>query len=67
MPHSRPQTWRTRVAFDLSGMGDPTNSYATASHTQDHLTTQAPLLLQSRHTFWRITFYHLAYIYQFKS
>jgi hypothetical protein len=36
-PHSQPPTWRTRVShfvwiitFDLSGMGDPTSSYATA-------------------------------------
>ena len=53
-------------AFDLSGIRGPANSYATASHTQDHLTTQAPTLRQSRHTFWGITVYHLAYTYQFK-
>jgi hypothetical protein len=35
-PHSQPPTWRTRVSLfvwllplDLSGMGDPTSSYAT--------------------------------------
>jgi hypothetical protein len=36
-PLAHPPTWRTRVSllvwiipFDLSGMGDPTSSYATA-------------------------------------
>jgi hypothetical protein len=36
-PHAQPLTWRTRVSLsvwllplDLSGMGDPTSSYATA-------------------------------------
>jgi hypothetical protein len=36
-PHAKPPTWRTRVSlfvyimtFDLSGMGDPTITYATA-------------------------------------
>jgi hypothetical protein len=36
-PHAQPPTWRTRVSlffwllpFRLSGMGDPTSSYATA-------------------------------------
>jgi hypothetical protein len=36
-PHAQPQTWRTRVSLfvwllplDLSGIGDPTSSYATA-------------------------------------
>jgi len=32
-------------------MGDPTSNYATANHSsQDHLTTQAPSLRQSRDT-----------------
>jgi hypothetical protein len=37
LPHAQPPTWRTRVSLfvwllplDLSGMGDPTSSYATA-------------------------------------
>jgi hypothetical protein len=37
-PHAQPPTWRARVSlfvwiitFDLSGMGNPTSSYATAS------------------------------------
>jgi hypothetical protein len=37
LPHAQPPTWRARVSlfvwiitFDLSGMGDPTSSYATA-------------------------------------
>jgi hypothetical protein len=36
-PHAQPPTWRAKVSlfvwiitFDLSGMGDPTSSYATA-------------------------------------
>jgi hypothetical protein len=36
-PHAQPPTWRTRVSlfvwvitFDMSGMGDPASSYATA-------------------------------------
>jgi hypothetical protein len=36
-PLAQPHTWRTRVSllvwiipFDLSGLGDPTSSYATA-------------------------------------
>ena len=36
-PHAQPPTWRTRVSlfvwvitFDLSGLGDPASSYATA-------------------------------------
>ena len=33
-------------------MGDPTSNYANANHSsQDHLTTQAPPLRQSRDTF----------------
>jgi hypothetical protein len=39
-PHAQPPTWRARVSlfvwiitFDLSGMGDPTSSYATAGIT----------------------------------
>ena len=35
--------------LDLSGMGGPTSSYATAS-SQDHMTMQAPSLHQSKGT-----------------
>jgi hypothetical protein len=53
-PHTQPPTslfvWI--VTFDLSGMGDPTSGYATASiGSQDHMTTQALPLRQSRDTY----------------
>ena len=52
-------TWRTRVSLfvsditlDLSGMGSPTSSICYRQHSsQDHVTTQAPPLRQSRDTF----------------
>jgi hypothetical protein len=58
-PHAQPPTWRTRVSLfvwvitlDLSGMGGPTGSKSYRQHSsQDHVTTQAPLLRQSRDTF----------------
>jgi hypothetical protein len=57
-PLAQPPTWRTRVSllawinpFDLSGLGDPTSSYATAGH----LTPQAPPLRQSRDTIGGLT------------
>jgi hypothetical protein len=57
MPH--PPTSRTRISlfvwvitFDLSGTGDHTSSYTTASIAlRDQLTTQASPLDQSRNTF----------------
>jgi len=57
-PHALPPTWRTRVSlffwaitFDLSGMGGPTSSFATANISQDHLTKQVPPLHFSMDTF----------------
>jgi hypothetical protein len=58
-PHAQPPTWRTRVSLfvwvitlDLSGMGGPTSSVRYRQHnSQDHVTTQAPPLRQSRDTF----------------
>jgi hypothetical protein len=55
---AQPPTWRTRVSLfvwvitlDLSGMGDPTSSIRYCQNSsQDHLTTQAPPLRQSRDT-----------------
>jgi hypothetical protein len=55
-PH--PATWRTRVScfvwattFELSGMGGPTSSYATASISPRIVNTHMPPLRQSRATF----------------
>ena len=40
------------ITLDLSGMGDPTSSLRYHQHSsQDHVTNQAPPLLQSRDTF----------------
>jgi hypothetical protein len=58
-PLPTPPTWRARVSlfawiitFELSGIGDPTSSYATARHSsQGHMTTQASPLRQSRDTY----------------
>jgi hypothetical protein len=62
-PNAEPPTWRTRVSLlvwnltlDLSGLGDPASSYATAGialeitgarkpHRQDKAETLPPLLL----------------------
>jgi len=58
-PTPNPQPGRTRVSLfvwvvtlDLSGMGGPTGSTRYRQHScQDHVTTQAPPLRQSRDTF----------------
>ena len=58
-PHAQPPTWRTRlslfvwvITLDLSDMGGPTSSICYHQHSfRFHMTTQAPLLRQSRDTF----------------
>jgi hypothetical protein len=58
-PHAKPPTWRARVflsvwiiTFDLSGMGDPQQLRYRRHSSQDHITTRAPTLRQSRDTYW---------------
>ena len=62
-PTPNPHTWRTKaslfvwvITLDLSGMGGPTGSIRYRQHSsQDHVTTQAPPLRQSRDTFGGLT------------
>jgi hypothetical protein len=48
-PHAQPPTWRTRVSLlvwnltlDLSGLGDPTSSYATAGIAPEIIGNRKP-------------------------